>query len=495
VSQAGPAVVGLNPWLPWPLSGWRWWTEPVRAERIAVLRIAIAAVLLLDVLTSYLPQLHDFFGPSSLGTPEMFEYVARAPKWNWSLLRGFQDPLLLTAAECAWLTTTALLVLGLWGRLSAAGRPGPHPVLRWSLAIWTAATVFTVLGMWTRMSPEAKDGASLLWRIPMAMLGVATLFWCLALWRRIKDEPDDDPWVWRWVLLAWLISAALAVLGLLKMNAGAEGLPLLRWTELAWHGEVGPLRAAMVAWVVSIVLLLLGVCTRASAIATWVLSLSFDNLNWYITNAGDQIRGLALFYLMLTPCGAAWSVDRWLARRRSAGSTAPVAGPVYVYPWALRLLFLQMVCIYFCNGLYKVVGPDWQEGASLYYVLCDLPLSRFSYAQLPVPYALTRYLSWSVLVWELSFPVLVLIRWTRPLALLFGVAFHVGIFATLEIGGFAPYMIALYLPLLPWDRWLAKPSRPAARGPAEGSPSHRVVALPGAQPLTAQEAHVRSEQP
>jgi Vitamin K-dependent gamma-carboxylase len=481
VSQAPGPVVGLNPWLPWPLSGWRWWTEPVRAERLAVLRIGLAALLLIDILTSYLPHLHDFFGPDSLGTPAMFDYLARAPKWNWSLLRGFQDPLLLTAGQCAWLVTTPVILLGLWGRLSAAGRAGPHPVLRGALAVWTAATAVTVLGLWTKVSPASASGASLLWRIPMGILGVATLFWCLALWRRLRDEPDDDPGVWRGVLLAWLASAALAVLGLCKMAAAPDRLLFLDWAHVAWHGEVGPLRAAMVAWVVAVVLLLLGVCTRVSAAAAWALSLSFDNLNWYINNAGDQVRGLALFYLMLTPCGAAWSVDSWLARR---GGRRP--GPVYVYPWALRLLFVQMAVIYFCNGVYKVFGADWQKGESLYHVWCDLVLTRISYAQLPAPFWLTRLMSWTVLAWELTFPILVLLKWTRTPALLFGVAFHLGIFATLELGGFGPYMIALYLPLLPWDRWLGQRERRAPAKAGGAAPSDKVVALPDAQPVAAE---------
>ena len=65
-------VVGLNPWLPPPLSRWKWWTEPVRAERLAALRIGVGIVLLFDVLVHYLPQVGDFFGAGSLGSPEIF---------------------------------------------------------------------------------------------------------------------------------------------------------------------------------------------------------------------------------------------------------------------------------------------------------------------------------------------------------------------------------------------------------------------------------------
>ncbi len=294
-------VVGLQPWLPWPLSRWRWWTEPVRAERLAALRIGLAAVLLADVLGSYGPHVGDFFTGAGLGGPELFGYYCRPPRFHWSLLSGVEDVNVLRAAVAAWAAATACLLVGL--------------------------------------------------------------------------------------------------------------------------------------------------LTRPSAAVAWLLSTSFANLNPYIDNGGDQVRGIALFYLMLCPCGAAWSVDAW-ARRRRGGP----AGPNYVAPWPLRLLFVQMVWIYFSNGAFKLMGADWPRGEALYYVLGDLTLARWSYAQVPLPAAITTAMTYTVLAWEVSFPLLVLWRPTRVAALVLGVLFHVGIGLSLELGGFAFYMLCLYLPLLPWER-------------------------------------------
>jgi hypothetical protein len=290
----------LQPWLPWPLSRWRWWTEHVRAERLAALRIGLCAVLFLDVLLTYWPHATDFFGRDSLGSPEVFTWMFRPPRWNWSLLRDVQDPQVI--------------------------------------------------------------------------------------------------------------------------------------------------RAAMAVWLVSVGFLAVGLCTRFNAVVVWLLSTSFANLNPNIDNAGDLVRGIILFYLMLTPCGAAWSLDAWLSRRRAGG-------PVFIYPWALRLLFVQMVLIYFCNGVHKFVGRDWRAGDSLYLVLGDLTLARFSYAGLPVAYPLLRLAAWFVLVWEVLFPLFLIWRPLRVAALAVGAAFHVGIWVTMELGCFAPYMLCLYLPLLPWERW------------------------------------------
>jgi hypothetical protein len=296
-----PIVQGLIPWQPWPLSRWRWWSEPVAAERLVALRIGMAGVHLLDILLTYLPGMSDFFGRNSLGQPGLFRHWLEFPAWRWSLLEGI---------EATWI-------------LQAAG------------------------------------------------------------------------WIW-----------ALATLGLL-----------------------------------------LGFWTRTNAALAWVMSTSFANLNPSIDNGGDIIRWIVLFYLALSPCGATWSLDALWRNKDGRGR------PVLIHPWPLRLLFVQMIFIYMCNGLFKVGGDEWREGTSLYYVLCDLTLARWSYEHLPTPFWITQTLSWLVLAWEIGFPLWVILPWTRKLALWLGVAFHVGIGLSLELGFFAPYMLCLYLPLLPWERW------------------------------------------
>ncbi len=300
-------VVGWKPWLPWPLSRSRWWTEPVRAERLAAMRIVLAGFLLLDQFLTYLPNLESFFGKDSLGDPSIFSYYTSAPFWRWSLLKGVED----------------------------------HRVIQIALGVWSAAT------------------------------------FCL----------------------------------------------------------------------------MIGLFTRPSAVVTWVLSTSFAGLNSCIDNAGDEIRGILLFYLMISHCGAVWSVDRWRQCRRSqSASERGLEGPVCIHPWPLRLLVVQMTLIYFSNGMFKLTGGTWPSGDSLYYVMSDLTLARWSYAEVTVPFWLTKLLTWIVLGWEAGFPLWVALPWTRKIALWFGVAFHIGIGLTMELGFFAPYALCMYLPLLPWER-------------------------------------------
>ena len=282
-----------GPWLPWPLSRWRWFTAPVPAERLAALRIGLAAVLLVDILWTYLPGRLDFYGTEGVAGPI---------------------------------------------RRNASLGIGPA---------------------WSLFSDESP-----------ALVLVALTLW------------------------------AFAALGLL-----------------------------------------LGFRSRTCAATAWAMGMSFHTLNPWIENAGDSVRSIALLYLALSPCGAAWALDA----RGERG--------VEVHPWPIRLLTLQMMAIYFVNGLHKAVGIDWPEGRSIYHVMADFSLTRWSSAQWQLPYPLTRLMTWAVLVWELCFPALMLSRWTRPATLCVGVLFHVGLLVVLELGLFPLYMLCLYLPFVPWERF------------------------------------------
>src|SRR5207302_1551051 len=146
---------------------------------------------------------------------------------------------------------------------------------------------------------------------------------------------------------------------------------------------------------------------------------------------GDAVRNILLFFLMWSPSGAVWSIDLLLRRRRRTDA-GEVTSPVFVPAWPLRILFVQLVFVYFFNGLHKLVGRDWLTGDAVYYVLANLATARFSYVDVPVPYFFTKILTWTVLAFEIGFPVWVAMPWTRTPVLLLGVCFHVGLGLSME---------------------------------------------------------------
>lgn len=459
-------VVGIAPWLPWPLSAWSWWTEPVRAERLAAFRIALAACLIFDISYNYAPLTHTLFGKGALGDPEIFDYCFRSSRMNWSLLRGVGDgalqylSLLCLIFTTLWITCTSLVRL-----LFVRKNPPVNDRTGYAMYLWMAALAVYVLGLWSHMI-VAKGFDFLAWIVPLLGFTVLCLFAVLDIGTRLRQVNHPIPWFR--LALAFSMCILLIVGGaVLAQQAPAkdpdapagEQAVVNEFDKDAWfirvlgswqaddetREGVSLIKVAVGLWIGFATLLMLGIATRLSAIATWLLSMSFANSNPYLDNAGDTIRLILLFYLMLCPSGAAWSIDALFARRQ---------GPVYVHPWVLRVIFVQMIFIYFMNGLYKLFGANWIEGSSLYYVLGDVCLARFSQVMLPVPYFLTRIMTWSVLAWEVGFPLLVIFKWPRRFALVMGVMFHLGIFATMELGGFVPYALCMYVPLLPWE-WLA----------------------------------------
>jgi hypothetical protein len=481
--MAEKKIAGLMPWLPWPLSRSRLWTEPVRAERLAALRIGLALVLLIDICTTYGPLVNDFYGPDSLsrvGERDVFGYVVRGGSyagpdrdntvWFWSLWRGFDHPVNFGFALLTWVFLSGWIACRLTDRdQSQAGAVS----WRWLVGGWMVFGTLALLGFWRSAAtlPDTVNvdiETSLQLGAAFVGLACAALFLWLDKRRRRGSSTGPDPLLVSAFLLACIFQL-IAVWQFAVDWLGELG-PDLTWLRLDMEELLAPwqtnriaLRVLVVLWGVSTFFVLIGCWTRLSAILTWVLMTSFDNLNHYNIDSGETVRYVLFFYLLFTPCGAVWSVDSWRRRDRDLR-------PVYVSPWSLRVMFLQLIFIYFINGIYKLSGDTWHEGTSLYHVLASLDMSRFHLSQLPVTFTMLKLTTWVVIAWEVSFPLLVLFRWTRVPALIMGALFHLGILVTMEIGFFAPYMLCFYLPMVPWERWSRRREGKESPGPQREPP-------------------------
>jgi predicted DCC family thiol-disulfide oxidoreductase YuxK len=172
---------------------------------------------------------------------------------------------------------------------------------------------------------------------------------------------------------------------------------------------------------------------------------------------------LLLLALSLSPCGAALSVDTLLKSmqravdrmefRRQEPETSPYAR------WPLRLIGIILCLVYFFCGYAKlrIGGLDWMNGETLaYWLLQDadaysiqLPLIVAQYPDLLKP------LSISVVVIELTFPVILFVPRLVWLYLPAGLGFHLGTFLLMNthfIWWWFTYMV-----FIDWDafgRWL-----------------------------------------
>lgn len=272
--------------------------------------------------------------------------------------------------------------------------------------------------------------------------------------------PINMPLLGQWLPDAW----ARAVPGLSSWVSDEQAQAWAAWGERPEN-----VRLLFGVYLGVLVLVTVGFCTRLSLLAAIVLAATFNNRVVEMMNGGDSLFRNGLYFLLLSPAGACWSVDRWLARR--LGWVAD-DGPVFIAPWSVRLMQIQLAVMYLFTGLVKLsdlhwdngrLTGDWLDGEALYWVMNDIAVTRWSYAQAPVPLALCRFLTWGTLIFEIGFGLFVLIRPLRLPVLLAGIALHLGIFLSMEIGWFSQITLCWYVLFASGD-WLASwVSRPAPR--------------------------------
>jgi HTTM domain len=214
---------------------------------------------------------------------------------------------------------------------------------------------------------------------------------------------------------------------------------LLRFLPDAW----GP-HLLMAVWVGAVFALLIGYRPFISGLVVWMCAVSFWNINPGISNGGDQFRNSLPWIVALSRSGAVWGGQSF----RRGGYT----GPVQVPGWPVKVLIVQMCCVYFFSGVYKMGSPQWRSGSVMYHVNHDLTWSLAPHLMSLLPVWLHRLSSWVTIVWELAFPALIAFRRTRAPTLWLGVVFHLLTLFTLEVGAFAIYSLVFYVVFVPWER-------------------------------------------
>jgi len=206
-------------------------------------------------------------------------------------------------------------------------------------------------------------------------------------------------------------------------------------------------RAVFAANVVAFLAMLVGWRSREAVAVAFVTSTLQASWNPLPLSAAFQVMRSVLFCLIWADTGRVWSLD---ARARSA---AMLRSSPSIIP--LRVICVQIALVYLATGLWKLGSPEWQDGSALYYVLATNGFSRLP--TLPGLHFTTLLTSMThlVLLWELAFPFMVLVPWARALALGLGVAFHLGMWLTMDLGPFPWVMLASYVAFIRPSRLVA----------------------------------------
>jgi len=187
--------------------------------------------------------------------------------------------------------------------------------------------------------------------------------------------------------------------------------------------------------VVSATALLMGAAPRIAAAALFVAILSFHHRNPLLLNSGDRLFSILAGLMLVLPIDRRWAL--WPVPHPGA-EAAPV--------WAVRLVQLQIVYVYWSSALAKLVNERWRTGWALRDVLASPVFAEWpSYID---SYPIIAALTWGTLLFEIAFPLLVMTRRYRPWVLAAGVLFHSSIELAMTIPMFSAAMILSYAAFL-----------------------------------------------
>jgi hypothetical protein len=238
--------------------------------------------------------------------------------------------------------------------------------------------------------------------------------------------------------------------GILPREVLIESLNPWRWSLNLVNGTVTFQQALFAATALAAIGLLLGYKTRLMTVLVWALMVSIQVRNPLVLSAADTLLRMLLFWGMLLPLGAVWSVDQ---RRGSV----PKRLSMRFVSVATTGLYLQIAFMYWFTAALKT-GVDWREdGSALFYALgAEQLTTRFGEWAQQFPSVL-QILTFFALGVEVVAPILLFSPvWTgklRIVAIASLMGMHLGILLTMNIGIF-PWTSALcMLAFLPGSFW------------------------------------------
>jgi hypothetical protein len=240
-----------------------------------------------------------------------------------------------------------------------------------------------------------------------------------------------------------------------------------------------------------VILAFVGLATRVTLVSLALLNLYVQTVvnSFGFIDHATTLPSLVLLVMAFAPGVTRFSVDALIGR---LARRTPRRGPVPV--WPAQLILVLMALSYCTSGLSKLRESSWHwgDGTTLAAYLGDPADNDFLLAPMPGrpaaawrgegalesfiystgrPTAVGRWvarhrvvvatMSTMTVLWELTFPLVLLFPATRPAYFAGGIGFHVGIMATMHLVSFYSFLVC-YLLFVDW-RWLGVAVAPTAR--------------------------------
>ena len=225
-----------------------------------------------------------------------------------------------------------------------------------------------------------------------------------------------------------LCAEAISWLPYTKELFSSEGFHLSRLAPLAPDPIFAFLLCLLL--VVTTFCIAMGFLTKFSislSLILWIFFFMLDHIN---EKALHSLVIAIMVILLCSPSQARYSLDDWFRKRRQQKR---LPDQMCIFPQ--RLLQMVFVQSYLGAGLVKISSSSWVSGR----VLGEILTSRWAtdvgvWISGWMPVFGFQWISVSIIMYELMGGIFLFIPALRPFVICFGVAFHVGISLTLQVG-------------------------------------------------------------
>lgn len=181
-----------------------------------------------------------------------------------------------------------------------------------------------------------------------------------------------------------------------------EGIP--RIDLLAGVTDSRVTIVVLILGMLAAVLTMLGLFTRVSSIALFVLMTTIHHRSGDLLMAGDWLLRLWVFSVAIGPSGAMVSLDRKFFGKGKAVEEVSL--------WPQRLVQFQLAVVYFMTVWLKWSGDSWRDGTATYYAGHLKEFARFPVPDFVYSLPLVKIATYGTLLVELAMASLV---FSKPL--------------------------------------------------------------------------------
>lgn len=234
-------------------------------------------------------------------------------------------------------------------------------------------------------------------------------------------------------------------------------MPLFSLVNQAARTDAG-LAVVCGALILCGILFAVGYRTRLVMVPLFILWVGFLSISPSVQDQSDNLTRIAFMALFFTALGDRWSLDA-RRRRRLAGRAdrnplvrwwrgqrvLPFWFTALLHNLALVVLMVQLCFVYASGGLFKAAGAPWQNGTAIY-----APLQTERFGTWPILSDLVTawgpgvaLLTIGTVLVQTAFPLMLLNRVTRIVALVVMLGFHLGIAVLMGLPWFSLSMVAL----------------------------------------------------